>query len=432
MTDYMATNFYEANLINAKYIDPVSQDYLNAALTQASLPPYGSMNAYLTQGLGLSMADIYVLRAKMVYYLTLPGQNGLAGNAAAGAGLLNALQNSPLSGNYTAFNYYLQSAIDAGTLGGVENQVGGQVYADAASFVLRLSQWIDEAVMSYTRGCDLGEGQTRIWTAGLGGEFYTGDPPIAASSTEYNVGTLIGATHRFNDHASADLGIGYDWGSVGSANASATVNTVLTTIGGRYGFLSLETGPFMTARADAGYTFLGCMRPLDGGLGDATGKTNGVFYGGLAGLGDVIRSAPFTFTLQTGVRVTGVYLRSFNESGSEVALDFNAIDKTYSSWLFDLGVSLDRRQLGAWTIAPALDLGYERAFTNPRVQSTGTIYGYSVIQYSAFDSQDLTKAGLTVTAQRGAFMVTAEIYGLIGGAAESTGLNGQVSINYRF
>ncbi len=68
----------------------------------------------------------------MVDYLTLPGQSGFVGNAAAGAALLNDLQDSPLSGNYTAFNYYLQSAIDAGTLGGVQSQVGGQVNADAA------------------------------------------------------------------------------------------------------------------------------------------------------------------------------------------------------------------------------------------------------------------------------------------------------------
>ncbi len=60
------------------------------------------------------------------------------------------------------------------------------------------------------------------------------------------------------------------------------------------------------------------------------------------------------------------------------------------------------------------------------------IYGYSVSQYSAFDSRDLSKAGLTVTAQRGAFMITAEINGLMGGAAKSAGLNGQMSVKYRF
>ena len=406
-------------------------DYLNTALNQV-IALYGSMHAYLTQGLGLSLADIYVLRAKMVYYLTLPGQNGFAGNAAAGAGLLNALQNSPLSGHYTAFNYYLQSAIDAGTLGGVQNQVGGQVYADAASFLLRRSQWIDEAVRPYTSGRNLDAGRTCIWMTGLGGGFATSGSSEAAHSTESNAGTLIGATHRFNDHACADLGIGYNWGSVGSAGATATVNTVLATMGGRYGFSSLETGPFLTARVDAGYVDYGCIRSLGGGLGEATGKSNGAFYSGRSGLGDVIRAAPFTFTLQTNVRVTGVTLRSFDESGCELALGVNAIAKAYSSLLFDLGVSLDRRQLGAWTIAPALALGYERVLANPRVQSTGTTYGYSVIQYSAFDSRDLTKAGLTVTAQHGAFMATAEVNGLIGGAAKSAGINGQVSINYRF
>jgi protein-tyrosine phosphatase len=448
MKDYLATNSYMRNLINTmtqliqqQYptaqlatIDAglkVTPEYLNTALNQV-IASYGSMYAYLTQGLGLSPADIYVLRAKMVYYLTLPGQNGFVGNAAAGAGVLNALQNSPLSGRYTAFNYYLQSAIDAGTLGGVQDQVGGQVYADAASFLSRRSQWIDEAVRPYTSGRDLGAGQTCIWMAGRGGGFWTSGSSEAASSTESNAGTLLGATHRFNDHACADLGIGYNWGAVGSAGASATVNTVLTTIGGRYGFTGLETGPFVTARADAGYVDCGCTRPLGGGLGRATGKTNGAFYGGRAGLGDVFRAAPFTFTVQAGARFTGVSLSSFNESGSELALGVNAINKTYSSLLFDLGVSLDRRQLGAWTIAPALALGYERVLANPRVQSTGTVYGYSVIQYSAFDSRDLTKAGLTVTAQRGAFMVTAEMNSLIGGAAKSAGINGQLSVNYRF
>ncbi len=120
----------------------VQPTFLQAALDQV-VASYGSINAYLIQGLGLSQADIYVLRAKMVDYLTLPGQSGLVGNAAAGGILLDALQNSPLSGQYTAFNYYLQSTIDAGTLGGVETQIGGQVLADAAAFLLRVPVRLD-------------------------------------------------------------------------------------------------------------------------------------------------------------------------------------------------------------------------------------------------------------------------------------------------
>jgi hypothetical protein len=131
MQDYLASNNYMAASIAQilkdypadapiyKVMLGVRRGFLQAGLDQV-IASYGSLNAYLVQGLGLTQADIYVLRAKMVYYSTLPGQSGFAGNAASGAALLNALQNSPLSGHYTSYNYYLQSAIDTGTLGGVE------------------------------------------------------------------------------------------------------------------------------------------------------------------------------------------------------------------------------------------------------------------------------------------------------------------------
>jgi protein tyrosine/serine phosphatase len=120
MQDYMASNKYMAASINQilkdypaeapiyKVMLGVRRGFLQAGLDQV-IASYGSLNAYLIQGLGLTQADIYVLRAKMVYYSTLPGQSGLAGNAASGAAFLNALQNSPLSGHYTSYNYYLQS-----------------------------------------------------------------------------------------------------------------------------------------------------------------------------------------------------------------------------------------------------------------------------------------------------------------------------------
>jgi len=88
--------------------------------------------------------------------------------------------------------------------------------------------------------------------------------------------------------------------------------------------------------------------------------------------------------------------------------------------------------LGAWTIAPALTLGYERVLANPRVESIGTIYGYSVSQYSFYDSRDLTKAGLGITAQRGSFLIKAGIDGLMGGAVERTGINGWTAISHDF
>jgi hypothetical protein len=181
------------------------------------------------------------------------------------------LQNSPLSGHYTAYNYYLQSAIDAGTLGGVETRVGGQVHADAASYLSRQPMWIETAIAPYTSSRDLGAGQTRYWQAGLGGYFASDGHAGVAGSTERSAGPLTGATYRIDHRASVDLGIGYNWGSVGSAGAGADVNTLLATLGGRYGFSSLEAGPFLAARANVGWVDYQSRRALGEGLGTARG-----------------------------------------------------------------------------------------------------------------------------------------------------------------
>ena len=164
MANYLATNAYSAGSIAAATkISPaigtilgVQAPDLQAGLDQI-ITSYGSLDNYLMLGLGLSQAEIYVLRAKMVYYAMLPGQAGLTGNAAEGAALLNALQNSSLSGHYTGYNYYLQSAIDAGTLGGVQNQVGGQVVADTESYLTRLPQLTDAAIAPYISGAGLND-----------------------------------------------------------------------------------------------------------------------------------------------------------------------------------------------------------------------------------------------------------------------------------
>lgn len=84
MDDYLATNSYTASLItatrgailaqnpeaNPETIDAllgVQASYLQAAFDQV-IASYGSMHAYLTEGLGLTQDDINALRDKMVYY----------------------------------------------------------------------------------------------------------------------------------------------------------------------------------------------------------------------------------------------------------------------------------------------------------------------------------------------------------------------------
>ncbi len=444
--DYLATNRYEAGEIAAELaairaiqgdaaaaiVAPtlgVQSSFLQAALDQV-VASYGSINAYLTLGLGLSQADIYVLRAKMVDYLTLPGQSGFVGNAASGAAMLNELQNSPLSGTYTAFNYYLQSAIDAGTLGGVQAQVGGQVHADAAAYLLRQPLWLDAALAPYADGRDLAEGQTRIWLTGLGGTFATAAHGGAAGSSEQNAGPVMGATYRIDTRTSVYLAIGYDWGTVGSAGANADVGTVLGTIGGRYAFGSLDEGPFVAARADIGGVDYQGNRPMGGGLGTARGTTSGVVYGGQAVLGDVIHLAAFTVTPQAGIRVAHVTLGGFDEAGSELALDMARISHTASSLLAGVDVGLAPQPLGGWTITPTVTLGAELALGNTHVASSGSLYGFTVSQYAAYDSRYLLEGGVGVAAQHGAFGVKAGVNAVQGDG--STGVNGQLSVAYRF
>lgn len=79
MDDYLASNSYMATMINdfldiipaekydmVKVMLGVQAEFLQAGLDQVTVS-YGSLDAYLTDGLGLSQDTIYRLRNKMVY-----------------------------------------------------------------------------------------------------------------------------------------------------------------------------------------------------------------------------------------------------------------------------------------------------------------------------------------------------------------------------
>jgi len=98
MNDYLATNNYTAAFVQSKWeakhrrnpsLDEatvkallgVQRSYLQTALDQVN-STYGSMDAYLTQGLGLSQANIRALRTKMVNYQASPKQSELTNHGA--------------------------------------------------------------------------------------------------------------------------------------------------------------------------------------------------------------------------------------------------------------------------------------------------------------------------------------------------------------
>jgi Tyrosine phosphatase family/Autotransporter beta-domain len=446
MQDYLATNSYEAAQIAAELaavrttlgeaaaaiLAPtlgVQEGFLQAALDQVAAS-YGSMQAYLTLGLGLSQADIYVLRARMVEFSILPGQGWLQGNAAAGATLLNQLQDSPLSGAYTAFNYYLQSAIDAGTLGEVPARIGGQVRADAATYLLRAPLRLDDAVAPYATGSGLAAGRTQFWVSGLGGYLTTAGHAGVAGSAERSAGPLVGATYRIDTAASVFMGVGYDWGTVSSAGGHANIGSVLGTVGGRYAFASLEEGPFVAARADLGGVDYQSSRQLGGALGTARGSASGALYSGQAVVGDVLRLGSLRVTPQAGIRVTHVTLGALPETGSELALDGHPIGHTASSLLARVELGFEPWLVNGWSVAPTATLGAELALGNTLVAGTASLYGFTINQYAAFDSRYLLQGGLGVGAQHGAFAMHVGLNMVHGD--HSTGVNGQLSVACRF
>jgi protein tyrosine/serine phosphatase/uncharacterized protein YhjY with autotransporter beta-barrel domain len=442
MANYLATNDYTAARVAAtlKAMPPsmaavygpllgVQASYLQAGLDEVTAQ-YGTMDNYLKQGLGLSQETIYVLRGKLVEYNSLPGQAGLIGNAAAGAELLRELQNTNLSGTYSAYNYYLQSAIDAGTLGGVESQVGGQVHADAASYLLRQNAMIEQAAAPFASGTDLKVGQYRLWTTALAGYLGTDGSSHAESSNEHSQGLMVGITQRFSEQLSARGGFGYSKGTVGGAGGEADTDFTFLNVGARYGFTSLEQGLFLDANASAGYIDYDSKRDLGGGLGSAKGDTHGNLTGATLALGYRAPVNGMVFEPSLGFRVSHLDLNGFKEKGSELAFDVDDNTATRRSAVANLNVGFAPVAMGAWQLVPGVQVGYERALGDNEVDSQSHLLGLDIEQRAAFDNRDQFTGGVNVMANLGALSLGAEV-GANGGG-DSHGFNGGLKASYAF
>ena len=443
MSDYLATNDYTAARVAATLaampssmaaiyapLLGVQASYLQAGLDEVTAQ-YGSMDNYLKEGLGLSQETIYVLRGKMVWYNSLPGMSGLLGNAAAGASLLQQLQNSELSGTYSAYNYYLQSAIDAGTLGGVESTVGGQVHADAASYLLRQGALVDRATAGYGSGIGLKAGQTRLWSTALAGYLGTDGSSRAASSNEHTQGALFGLTQRFSEQLSGHAGFGYSRGSIGSSGGDVDTDLTLLKAGARYAPGSLEQGLFVDAGISAGWLDYSSKRELGGGLGAAKGDTHGTLSGASLALGYRLPLNGMTLEPSLGLRVSHLDLSGFEEKGSELALDVDGLQSTRRSATAAVKATFTPVALsGGWQVVPGIELGYDHALGDHEVESQGHLLGLDIDQRAAFDSRDQFNGAFSLTASLGDLSLGAEVGAIAGG--ESHGANGALKASYQF
>ncbi|MDD2102618.1 tyrosine-protein phosphatase [Pseudomonas putida] len=442
MSNYLATNDYTAARVAATLASMppamaaiyapllgVESSYLQAGLDEVTAQ-YGSMDNYLKQGLGLSQETIYVLRGKMVYFNSLPGQAGLLGNAAAGAQLLQQLQNSSLSGTYSDYNYYLQSAIDAGDLAGVQSTVGGQVHADAASYLLRQGAMIEQAAAPFASGTDLKVGQYRLWSTALAGYLGTDGSSQASSSNEHSQGMMVGLTQRFSEQLSAHAGFGYSKGNVGGAGGEADTDFNFFSMGARFAPDGLERGLFVDADASAGYIDYDSKRDLGGGLGTAKGESHGNLTGATLALGYRVPVSGVTLEPSLGVRVSHLNLSGFQEKGSELALDVDSIDETRRSAVANLNAAFAPIGMGAWQLVPGVQVGYEHVLGDHQVDSEGHLLGLDIEQRAAFDNRDQFTAGVNLMANLGALSLGAEV-GASGGG-DSHGFRGGLKASYLF
>ncbi|ARU86979.1 tyrosine-protein phosphatase [Pseudomonas sp. M30-35] len=445
MADYLSTNAYTAERVAATLdqLNAISPDmaaayepllgvqasFLQAGLDQVEAT-YGSMDNYLKEGLGLDQETIYVLRGKMVRYATLPGQQYFSGNDAAGASLLNALQDTSLAGTYSAYNFYLQSAIDAGSLGGLESQVGGQVHADASAYLLRQASLIEDALSPYAAGVNLKAGESSLWMTGLAGYLGTDGSRSTASSNEHTKGAVVGGVHRFNERTSANVAFGYNKGSIGSAGGDVNTDSTFISAGSRYAFDSLESGAYLSVQVNAGYIDYSSKRDLTGGLGTAKGDTHGSFYGAKGSLGYRMTRGSLLIEPEIGLRTSYVQLDGFKEKGSELALDVDSTNRSLNSVVAGVKLGFESRLVADWRVTPGLQLGYEHMLNDPKVKSSASVLGLGIDQDSAFDSDNMIKAGLNISASHQALTLGADFNVLSGD--ESSGLSGQINASIAF
>ena len=260
----------------------------------------------------------------------------------------------------------------------------------------------------------------------------TGSDNNVASSNNETAGLLIGATHRIGQKLSMDAGVGYNWGTISSAEGHAQTNVFLMTLGGRYGFTSLEAGPFVSGGVNVDVVSVHDNRSMGGGLGQAIGNTNGMVYDGHAEIGEIIPSGPVFFTPQLGLDVSNANLRSFTEQGSSLALTYGSLHDTVPSLTASVEASMPASQLGEWSVSPSASVGYVRLLSSPVVTTNASVAGYTISQISAFNSRDLATLAVDVGAQRGPLSLDAGVTGVIGDANTSTGIAGRLAVTYKF
>ncbi|OLU26258.1 autotransporter outer membrane beta-barrel domain-containing protein [Pseudomonas sp. PA15(2017)] len=357
----------------------------------------------------------------------LPGQAELRGNAARNARVLNALRDKPIAWKAGPYNDWLQAAQIRGQLDGLEQRVGGQVYADSLSYLSRQPTRLNDLMHQQVSSDSSGQA-TRVWLHGLHDSQTNSSSSSAARSREHTNGMVLGVTQAFGERTSTGAAIAHSKGRVNSASGKAELDVTQLTFGLVHAFDSLEQGAYVGATLGAGYFDNTTKRRLPG-FTTAKGDSDGYIYHAGVKTGYRWQHNEWSIEPSAGVISTTVDAKRTREKNSELALDVNSKRFTDSSAQLQLRVSR-ALQADQWLLEPQLSLGYSRSLDSNSVTSNASLQDIRLQQVSANQNRNLFSASLGVSARRGPVSVGFDLHGSDGERVSSSG--GSLRVGYDF
>lgn len=415
----------QSDLPNAA--NQVLLDTSNGARYEGGFAGLQQVPALTEQGLRYDLhfrPDRVVLAAAAT---TLPGQADLRGNAASNARVLNSLRDNPIAWKAGTYNDWLQATQASGRLDGLEQRVGGQVYADSLSYLSKQPTRLSE--MMHREVSSLPSGQARrLWVHGLHDSQTNSSSSSAARSREHTSGIAYGITQPLDERTSGGAAIASSKGRVNSAGGKATLDITQLTFGLMHAFDSLDHGGYVGATLGAGYFDSTTTRRLPG-FTTAKGDSDGYLYHAGVKTGYRWNHHDWKIEPSVGVLSTAVAAKRIREKNSELALNVDSKRTTNSSGQLQLSIAR-ALQADQWLLEPQLSLGYSHSLGSASVTSSATLQDIGLQQVSADQNRNLFSANLGMSARRGPLSVGFDVHGSDGERVSSSG--GSLRFGYDF
>lgn len=358
-----------------------------------------------------------------IHARSLPGQDQLSHNAQAGAELLNSLRDTPLALGRSGYNSWLHQALTSGNLNGLERRIGGQVHADALSYLLQQPQRLQDDLLAQLGQADRLSDNTHLWLEHRNRDLRHDAVSGIDASKENTRSVQLGLTRAIDSQRAVAGSFSRSDAKVSGNAARVEAEITQMSLGGRYALDSLNVGPFIGGQINVGYVDMNSRRDL-GPLGSAKADSSGWLYsagvhGGYRWQGDALFVEP-----RLGLKTSRVDVKGFTEKGSEANLKLGDRHLGSTSAQFDLSVGHQHR-LGDWTLAPSAAVGYQRLLSGDQPSQWAETEGLGVRQVSAGQGKDRFSGSLGLMASHGPLTLSGTLERTLGGGnhGDSASLN---------